>query len=448
MPRLDKIQVEKLKLDLSNYRTIQQKTEVDAISAMIAISPDRFWSLMENIIDDGYYPTENIIVLETKKTFVVKEGNRRIASLKVIFRLIKNIEVPENIKNKLDKLNKDWKNNNGVIPCAIYQENEIDTTMKIVSLIHAKGEKAGRDNWTSVAKARFNRDEKKQKELSLDLLEKYLKNGKNLSSNQMESWSGDYPITVLDELLPKLYPLLGFSSSDNLLGEYPSKKRVTIEKILYDIGIEKLGFKQIRNRDWGIVYGFTENTGTSSKGKRTSQVEHQNQDTQNTTGKPKENPVATSLTDARSIRKKLKEFKPRGAGREKVVTLLDEMRSLKVDRHPHSFCFLLRSLFEISAKVYCEDHKADGLKTTKSDGTDRILVDILRDIVNYMTKNKGDKEKIKYLHGAIIEISKPEGVLSVTSLNQLIHNPKFSIQPNDIYILFGNVFPLLEEMNK
>ena len=35
----------------------------------------------------------------------------------------------------------------------------------------------------------------------------------------------------------------------------------------------------------------------------------------------------------------------------------------------------------------------------------------------------------------------------VTSMNQLVHNQKFSIQAGDIAGLFGNVFPLLEAMN-
>ena len=64
-----------------------------------------------------------------------------------------------------------------------------------------------------------------------------------------------------------------------------------------------------------------------------------------------------------------------------------------------------------------------------------------------MTSNNNDKEKMKALHGALTELNKSAGILSVTSFNQLIHNPKFSIQSTDICILFHNIFPLLEEMN-
>ena len=63
MPTTSQLEVSKLKLDLKNFRTVPQKKEIDAIKAMISIKPDRFFAVMESIIEDGYLPTENIIVL-------------------------------------------------------------------------------------------------------------------------------------------------------------------------------------------------------------------------------------------------------------------------------------------------------------------------------------------------------------------------------------------------
>jgi hypothetical protein len=53
----------------------------------------------------------------------------------------------------------------------------------------------------------------------------------------------------------------------------------------------------------------------------------------------------------------------------------------------------------------------------------------------------------RVLHPAMVELGKHEGILSVTSMNQLIHHPHFSALPRDIAGVFGNVFPLLKEMN-
>jgi hypothetical protein len=455
MPNLKNVQVNSLKLDLSNYRTVNQKSEVNSINAMIAVSPDWFWSLMESIIDDGYYPTDNIIVLETKKGLIVKEGNRRIASLKIIYGYINGIEVQEDIKKKILELDDEWKKRNASIPCTIYQETEIETVKKLVSLIHAKGEKAGREKWTAVARTRYDRDERGKKEAGLDLLEKYLIDGKNLTANQKECWGGDYPITVLDELLPKLCPHLGYKSSDELLKGYPARKRILIDKILYDIGIKTLGFYEIRNKPfWGLKYELSENeasgnsTASNSSAAGSASSTRPGNNTENgAKGQSKGKKRAYSMTDAKSVYKKLKDFKPVGKNREKVVSLLDEIKKLKIDKHPFSFCFLLRGMFEISAKAYCKDHKKEGLSATRADGNDKEMSNLLRDIVNFMTLDKKDREKTKLLHGALTELAKKDGILSFTSLNQLVHNTNFSIQPTDICILFHNIFPLLEEMN-
>jgi hypothetical protein len=458
MPELKNILLSELKLDLNNYRTVHQKNENDSIRAMIAISSDWFWTLMENIIDDGYYPTDNIIVLEENNSLIVKEGNRRVASLKIIYDQINGIDIPDNIKAKITALGKEWLDKNKSIPCAVYHKDETETVKKIVSLIHAKGEKAGREEWDAVAKARYNRNEKRKKEVGLDLLEKYIENGKNLSPDQKERWSGAYPITVLDELFPKLYSLFGYSSSEELLTDYPQKHRSKIEEILYDIGIQQLGFKEIRNEPfWGLKYGLAKNVTakpnsqnypSNTSKSNTSKQENNAGDEEKVQTKTKRKRIAYSTTDVKSVYKKLKEFKPVGNHREKVVLLADEIKKLKIDVHPHSFCFILRSLFEISAKAYCKDNEITGISATKADGNDKNLSDLLREIVGRITSNTKDREKQKLLHGASTELNKKEGMLSVTSFNQLIHNPKFSIQPNDICILFHNIFPLLEEMNK
>jgi hypothetical protein len=144
----------------------------------------------------------------------------------------------------------------------------------------------------------------------------------------------------------------------------------------------------------------------------------------------------------------LRTFKVLGNGRDKIKTLLNEIKGLKHEEHPHAFCFLLRSLFELSAKAYCADHiKSGGPNPRKQDGTDKMLADILNDITKHMTTNGKDQQKVRMLHGAMTELGKKNGILSVTSLNQLIHNPSFSITPPDISMLFGNIFPLLREMN-
>jgi hypothetical protein len=64
MPTTSLLDVNKLSLDLKNFRTVPQKDEPDAIKAMISIKAEKFYAIMESIIEDGYLPTENIIILK------------------------------------------------------------------------------------------------------------------------------------------------------------------------------------------------------------------------------------------------------------------------------------------------------------------------------------------------------------------------------------------------
>ena len=454
------VKVTDIALDLSNPRTMPQPDEPTALDTMISINPTKFWGLMESIIDDGYHPTENIILLREKKNKLsVKEGNRRIAILKILLGKLQYQDIPTDLSEKISTTIKSaWKNENKEVPCMIYEESEVDIADRIVSRIHAKGEPAGRDGWTAVAKFRYDRDKKGVSAPALDLLEAYLKNGKNLSPQQAERWSGDYPITVLHEALPKIGRALNQATSD-FVKVYPKKNKRSLDAILLDMGVSNIGFKEVRDKThfFGEKYGLflpgtkpmqppsptgADNTssGQAGNGGQTT--------TPPSPPAPPKKPTAVSANDPVSVSRKLKTFKPKGSNREKLVTLLNELKTLDITNYPHAFCFLLRSLFEISAKIYCkETTKTANIQTIQKDGKDKILVNLLREITDYITKSGTDKAKIKELHGALTELAKKDGLLSVTSMNQLVHNPNFSVGPSDICLLFHNVFPLLEEMN-
>jgi hypothetical protein len=482
MPTTSQIEVSKLKLDLKNFRTVPQKKETDAIKAMISIKPDRFFAVMESIIQDGYLPTENIIILNNGTDNVVKEGNRRIAALKLIHGHYKlsDFGLPASIIESINNIDATWKAENLEVPCTVFTLNEEDKVDKVVTLAHGKGEKASRDPWNSVARARHNRDVKGASEHGLDLLEKYLKQGKNLNGQQKERWGGEYPLTVLDEALRKSFSRLGFSGVIELVKKYPQITQLSeLESILLDIGLEQIKFETLRNvqLDFPTNYGIApivvtppqpqannsqtpSTTGSSNPTNSNPQSNtNTNQNTNPTTSNnptptpvapttptptPPSPPKAVAVTDPKHVAQLLKKFSPRGANRQKVVTLRDEIKKLKIAHNPIAFCFLLRSMFEISGKAYSVDHS---LNMTKSGGKDKTLVEVLRGITAHLTNNNSNTQMVKVLHGAMTELGKQDGLLSVTSMNNLVHSPVFTISQSDLCTVFSNIYPLLEAMN-
>ena len=463
MSTTSQVEISKLSLDLHNYRTTPQKSEKSAIKAMIAIKPDRFFGVLESVLVDGFLLGENIIVLKVGSDLIVKEGNRRVAILKLLHGKFKldDFALPASIKTKIKAIDATWKKNNLKVPCAIYDSSEADKVDKIVSLFHGKGEKASRDPWSSIAKARHNRD-KGISEPGLDLLEKYLKYGKNWTNQQKERWAGDYPITVLDEAIRKIAVRLGAQNAIDLSEQYPKISAASeLDEIIKDIGLEQIRFETIRDthNDFAQLYGIAPiptaqgnvQTNGSSGVSPSLTPTPSGRPTPKPTGTPRISapPTAHASNDPKHVADLLKKFTPRGSNRGKVVTIRDEIKKLKIKDNPIAFCFLLRSMFEISAKAYCDDHSISLSKPSKNGKppVDKTLVELLSEITTRLTNNNTDKLMVKKLHGALTEISKPSGVLSVTSMNQLVHSTAFSIAPNDICILFGNIYPLLVSMN-
>ena len=466
MPRVKSLPVKQLQLDLRNFRTVPQPTEEEAVNALVSIQPDSFWALMESLLDSGYLPIESILVLEGvdsagESTFTVKEGNRRVAALKIAHKILNrsHLEVPANIERKLAGVSSSWRSETDTVPCTIYPDSESDTVDRIVTLAHGKGEKAGRRDWTAVARARHGRDVNDVDEPALDLLEAYLKDGKNVTPLQAQLWAADYPLTVLEEAMKRVAGRLGADSARDLAKRYPSiSHRDAVEDITRDIGLGRLTFADIRRpeEDFAARYGIppiqAEDTSEETSGKSKEREERKGgadkKETKRETKTKSTKAEAASLRDPKAVKATINGFKPRGPDREKVVLLRNEIRSLVLKNNPLAFCFLLRSMFEISAKAYCREHDGKGGPSTTKNGKNRPLVNILRDITNHLTKNKTDKDRTKQLHGAMTELARQDGLLSVTSMNQLVHNPKFSVTTGDVCQLFGNIFPLLEAMNE
>lgn len=467
------IEVKKLSLDLKNYRTMPQKTEADAVKAMIAMSPDRFIAVMESIIDNGYLFTENLIVQKEGTKLIVKEGNRRVAILKIILGLYRNIDqfdIPAATRARIDGIDQSWKNANTKVPCYVHGPKEVEQADKIISLTHGKAEKAGRENWNSVARARHNRDINKATELGLDMLEKYLKHGQNLSPSQKNRWGAEYPLTVLEDAIRLTHVHLGCSSQAELVKKYPkllSQKQVTgLEDLFRDIGLGQAKFAHVRDPKLLLNYNIIDPPPPTPTPKPTpvatpppTPPSNNNNSSNNSGGKspapptPSVNPGTTptptppspaySSRDPKSVQSILKNFAPQGNNRQKVVELRDEILKLNIQKNPLAFCFLLRSMFEISATIYCTQHS---ISMNRPGGTQKkTLLELLKDVAKHLKTAKPAIEK--QLHGAIQDMSQPDRILSVTSMNQLVHNPSFSVITGDVCVVFGNIFPLLEHMN-
>jgi hypothetical protein len=110
---------------------------------------------------------------------------------------------------------------------------------------------------------------------------------------------------------------------------------------------------------------------------------------------------------------------------------------------------MIRGMFEIAAKQYAAANGIDTQIQTAGGAKDKRLISLLDECRKDLTKNhKPHDPYSRELHGSMVELGDPKSMLSIDSLAQLIHNPKFSVKVDNICISFSNVFPLLKELTK
>lgn len=460
MPKAENLTIDRLRIDLENFRTVSQKSETAAVHSMIALGGKRFWGITRSLLENGVLPEENILAIRGDNDpaeLTVREGNRRVAALKLIHGLLKRqgISVPPDIQLLIDAASPEWKAANKAFPGIVYDSSEADLVDRAVALIHGKAEEAGRSDWQAIARARHNRKANSASEPSLDLFEKYLDVGKNITTEERESWAGDYAITVLEEALQKLAPRMGLANIRELADKYPKvTQRKELDAVVRAIGLNELKFTSIRgSEDFAAPFGFpTLQRAPAAAGTTASGSSGAGAGGKGTVaGKPKAGaakPKAASMKDPATVKAFLRRLTPIGPERAKVVMLKTEALKLNIQQTPLAFCFLLRCMFEISATVYCRLNAGKGGPGLKQkDGKDKSLVDVLRDITKHLAGDPPDQDVQKRLHPAMTELGRRDGLLSVRSMNHLIHNTAFVAIPSDVCVVFCHVYPLLESMN-
>ncbi|WP_186230887.1 hypothetical protein [Burkholderia gladioli] len=83
--RYDAVPLEKLEFDLNNPRFEPCSNQLEAL-ALLCTDSGKISTLMRHIAENGLNPTERVIVVASEKRgkFVVLEGNRRLAALKLL----------------------------------------------------------------------------------------------------------------------------------------------------------------------------------------------------------------------------------------------------------------------------------------------------------------------------------------------------------------------------
>ena len=240
---LDRINPRLEKLD-KNQEDVEDDLQEYLFNEILESQKKKLIELVKSINDEGLNPLDNIAVLETKNDkYIVLEGNRRIAALRII-------NSPELMKKF--KINKNELNNNYQIEVIVFQNRE--ESNKWLLLRHT-GENKGKGTvtWNTLQQKSF--EEIAGRKVDKDILfVRLFKDISNLSSEIKDR---------IDYIhITSLRRLLGYSViKESLNIDYNNKNwdlsNINLEladKLMYDLAVNKHFVEKFYSKDKAIQY--------------------------------------------------------------------------------------------------------------------------------------------------------------------------------------------------
>lgn len=395
----DNISIDLLLLSDGNPRLNPSVGEDEAIFNMVNDQNDKLFELASDIVEHGLNPLDTIGVYpsETYHGFYeVGEGNRRICALKLLISPERIQHINGSLYSKFLSLSKTYSAPNS-IEVGVFND---EISMRHWMEIRHMGEQSGKglSKWNSVQKARFNRMQKGSDAL-LDFWDWMIANS-ILSEAEILSVTKTNWQRILRE---KYFPFLKIKYDGNYsvlpkdidaftyrIKEVQKKLDGQTVAIVYDqIRIEEF-FNSISNSLYGkpyqeVVIEESEqvsilpsmeetnvndekeqiddistsqgNSGNCSTidGKDDSNITQAISNTVQTIGRDVFNGCVTIIPYGYHIR----------TNNMRLNKIISELKKINADNYPNACGTLLRTLFELSAKVYLE--KQDGQDYTETE---------------------------------------------------------------------------------
>ncbi|MDD5566766.1 MAG: hypothetical protein PHH01_01080 [Patescibacteria group bacterium] len=390
-----------------NPRLENSFSEEEAIQKIIYDQQDKLVRLAEHIIDNGFNPTDIPIAITKSGKYYVKEGNRRIASLK----LVNNPNLVfsnEALKHKFLLL----KSQKGhLVPETVEfvvfdKPGEADEWIRLKHAVKHQG--VGIERWNSQQANRFAKGDIEDYPLDLQAIE-ILKHNKQ-SSSATKELIPSLKTTNLRRLLsdPYVRSKIGLELSNKKLTLLKPKNKSlkNLEKIVNIISkptffVDKIYHSRDRK---GFIGSVKLNKIQLHKVHLIKSTKKQIND--------RNSDKYFSLIDPRS--------NPPKKTSPKLRKIYGELQKISVDIAPHATAFLLRALIEISVKNFLKKKNItidkDGYATVNLSTGTTIKLDSLKKKINHIATTYVTDNDLK----TSIQLLNKSSF--TTTLNQFVHN--------------------------
>lgn len=443
------IKVTNLFLDLDNYRFEHQTSQLVTINKMIDTYKGDLYNLAVDILSYGLNPTDMPLVIKSPiddTKYIVMEGNRRIATLKMLLN-------PDLIDSKYQSLKKKFiklasENEDNLIrslECGVCENTE--EAYLWIERKHSNGlHGIGTQQWNAIQKQRFEEATKGKTSMALQVINMLME--ADTVDDGLKKQLTTIKVTNLQRLIadPYVRMFLGISLQNGRLTSDIKKEVITMAlvEILTDMMKENFKVSKIykkEDRDKYIRDMFNGSDGPNSVENKTVRwnfVTTQAEKRKAVSGQPETIAIQTIKPRATLVPKKFK--LPITDAR--IASIFHEMKGLVVKNYVNTAAVMLRIFLEMSVDVYIETFKLlkEGQLTSNKSG--KNLFQKIQTVIEHLKGHKfANQDMTKGIEFAINNKNSP---LSPETLNSYVHNYRFSPMPDSLISEWDNVQPFFD----
>ncbi len=448
--RIEKIAIEDLLIGLENPRYEACHSQREALETIALEQGEKLASLAEDIAENGLNPSDLPLVCPTNQPgkYVVMEGNRRIAALKLLLSppLLSSLGLPDKLKNQFAEAHAHAQGMvSNTVNCAVIPAGD---AKHWVYLRHT-GENAGVGivAWDAIQTRRFRGMTPGLQAIELVSARGYL-------DEQTKSRIPKIAITNIERVLgtPEAREYLGVEVSGGklTLGTSEDEALGRLALLVMDVANRQVNVRKLHSRQQRIDYAREVSSrplpqpavpGTKGPGAQSG-----------TAGVDKSGagrrlpPYRTTLIPKR--------FKV-AVGHPRINRIYHELQNLKVEKFTNCSAVMFRVLLELSLDEFAHKHgiqltaqprhgQPAGQSVTTGTTRDMTLREKLRTVSDHLlAKNMCTKQELK---GVRALISKGDHFLSVDSLNAYVHNKDYNPTHSELTTTWDNVQVLFENI--
>lgn len=446
--KTDSISLENLQIDLYNPRYEHRTSQRDVLTTIAHEQGVKLVNLAEDIAEKGLNPSELTIVAPTEKPdiYIVLEGNRRVAALKIVssLSLLNSLGLKQGLVNRYKALHDAAKDTiPAKINCVIMPREDANYWIQLKHT--GENEGVGIVGWDGHAKQRFRGSSP-----ALQAVD-YVEQSGYLDSETKKKLP-KIAITNIERILntPDVRKILGVDiQKDHLiLTSADDESLARLAMVVSDVANKRVKVTQLDTKTQRIAYA--NEVASRPLPKPSGPIGNARKAGASTT------PTGTATKSGRAISPERKTLIPTqfkiAISQTRINRIYHELQKLPIDRFINSCAVMFRVFVELSIDEFAKSKKIilKVMPKPKAGSSkplqprDMTLREKIRTVADYLESN-GHSTKAELL-GVRSLSNNREHFLSVNSLNAYVHNKDYNPTPTDMKGSWDNVQLFIEHL--